>query len=83
MRVTVSFCGGCNPRHRRGALLEKWKVQFPALAFCIAEPDERPAVAISGCERACVSGALTVDGSEESIRQTERQLAAWNRMEAL
>jgi hypothetical protein len=47
-RVTVVYCGGCNPHIDRGAV---------AAELPIDDPDARPGatVLLSGCPRACVS----------------------------
>jgi hypothetical protein len=57
-RVTVVYCGGCNPHIDRAAI---------AAELPVDDPGARPgaAVHLSGCPRACASGhALVIAGDE-------------------
>ena len=65
MIVQVKYCGGCNPRYEREALLERLTKAFPQIDFqtqlCMAPA---AAVVICGCDAACaeVSGCIGSSG---------------------
>ena len=53
--IGVKFCGGCNPRYDRGALLQKIRDARPDWAIDIAEPGTvyKSLLVICGCTSAC------------------------------
>lgn len=59
MIVQVRYCGGCNPRYDREALLERLTKAFPEIEFR-TQPGSAPdaGMVICGCDAACaeVSG---------------------------
>lgn len=56
MRVGVKYCGGCNPRYDRTALLERLRRDFPALEIGIHKEGAQPdfALVLAGCPASCV-----------------------------
>jgi sulfite reductase beta subunit-like hemoprotein len=61
-RVTIVYCGGCNPHIDRTAVAG----QLP-----VDDADVRPGatVHVSGCPRACASGhLLTIQGKSDDVR---------------
>ncbi|MCI7679497.1 MAG: hypothetical protein MSS48_04725 [Clostridiales bacterium] len=53
--IGVKFCGGCNPRYDRGALLRKIRDAQPDWSIDIAEPGTvyKHLLVICGCTSAC------------------------------
>ena len=58
MTVKVKFCGGCNPRYDREALLGRLAETFPEISFR-SEPVEVPdaGLVICGCDAACADAS--------------------------
>lgn len=56
MKVGIKYCGGCNPRFDRAALVEKLEKEYGKveLTYDLADPQVEHIVAVCGCERACV-----------------------------
>ena len=57
MRVGVKYCGGCNPRYDRGALVRRLAAEFPGCAFGPAEGPMDFVLVVCGCARACAEHA--------------------------
>lgn len=57
MTVGVKFCGGCNPRYNRKALLQKLQQCAPHASFCPAGTCEEMDIllVLQGCHAACAS----------------------------
>lgn len=55
LRVGIKFCGGCNPRYDRPALVSRLAGRFPRVCFLpVAEGERYDAVAVvCGCLAAC------------------------------
>ena len=55
MLVGVKYCGGCNPRYDRGALVAQIKKALPAMRFEPVRPDQVYDVllVVSGCHVQC------------------------------
>lgn len=55
--IGVRYCGGCNPRYDRVALVKKLESFFPGERFAPAQPGaQHPAVvAVCGCPNKCVN----------------------------
>ena len=83
MRIGIKYCGGCNPRFRREAVVERLRRDFPNVLMTPAEdvgwtPDL--VVVICGCPSACathshlkgVYGALLVTSEREVERIASR-----------
>jgi hypothetical protein len=83
MKIRVKYCGGCNPRYDRKAVVERLKTAFPDTEFVEADGDgpfEHVAV-LCGCSAECAShGDLqgkhgkTVASSEEECQRLEEVL---------
>jgi len=57
-KVAVKYCGGCNPRYDRAALVSGVFEAFPELApALLTDPDIWLALLVSGCSRRCVANA--------------------------
>lgn len=56
VQVGVRYCGGCNPRFDRVALVRELARRFPQAAFSPAQPGSRYAavLAVCGCSAQCV-----------------------------
>ena len=64
-RVTIVYCGGCNPHIDRTAVAGELPVD---------DPDVPPGatVHVSGCPRACASQhLLTIQGNSDGVRSAE------------
>ena len=58
MIVQVKYCGGCNPRYEREALLERLTEAFPQIEFHTQTcRNPRAGLVICGCEAACADAA--------------------------
>lgn len=56
MRIAVKYCGGCNPRYRRGAMVERLRRGFTGIEVAAADesgPQTDLLVVICGCPSAC------------------------------
>ena len=55
MRIAVKYCGGCNPRYDRPAIVERLKKDMPGVGIVPAEGQQADYVAVlCGCKSACV-----------------------------
>lgn len=73
--VAVKYCGGCNPRYDRVALVRALEAAFPGVRFVPARPGEAGdlLLVVSGCRTACAGleglearlGRFTVRGPED------------------
>lgn len=80
-KIGVRYCGGCNPRYDRVALVRRLESFFPEQEFVPAEPGgSYPAVlVVSGCTARCadVSGLITpaliqLSGGEDLLPAREK-----------
>ena len=58
MTVLVKYCGGCNSRYDRAALVEKLRGEFPLVQFCYAGGGVTGAdmiLIVCGCPSKCAS----------------------------
>ena len=53
-RVRIHYCGGCNPRYDRTALVKHLAADFPALTFTY-DGDADLTLAVCGCSVACAA----------------------------
>ena len=55
MEVGVKYCGGCNPRYDRPAVLNKLKKKYSDVNFSYASEDKETdlLIVICGCTAAC------------------------------
>ena len=53
--VGVKYCGGCNPRYDRVALVQQLAAAFPRLSFSHARPEEPGDIllVVCGCSARC------------------------------
>lgn len=57
MKVRIKYCGGCNPRYDRRAVVERLRAGFPEDEF-VEMVDEGPfdrVIVICGCSATCAS----------------------------
>ena len=59
MRVRVKYCGGCNPRYDRKAVVERLRAAFPRVEFIERDEDEPydHVIVLAGCHSSCASHA--------------------------
>ena len=58
--VGVRYCGGCNPRYDRVAVVKALETRFPQVAFVPADSRQILTLLICGCSAQCVyRGDLT------------------------
>jgi|GEM_PF-487233 len=58
MHVTVKYCGGCNPRHDRAALIRRLREDFPGVSLGGADgagPEPDLVAVVCGCPSRCAS----------------------------
>ena len=79
--VGLRYCGGCNPRFDRVALVRELVRRFPQAAFSPAQPGSRYAavLAVCGCSAQCagredLDGEVLVLWSPEQFDQAARRL---------
>ena len=64
VRVWVHYCGGCNPRYDRVALVQALQGTFPGVYF-VPEQPKKPCLAVlavSGCPVQCARDRALGDG---------------------
>jgi len=57
MKIRVKYCGGCNPRHERKAVVDRLRVDFPQ-AEIVQTHEDGPfdyVAVIAGCTAACAA----------------------------
>lgn len=56
MKIGIKFCGGCNPKYDRKALLDKIREKFTDVNFQYFIPSDKYDLIwiISGCKSQCV-----------------------------
>ncbi len=84
LTVGVKYCGGCNPRYDRVALVEELAAAVPAARFVPARAGEPcgALLVVCGCAAACAStagleaplGRVTVRGREDLPRAVQALL---------
>lgn len=83
VRIGVRYCGGCNPRYDRVALVKQVAGCFPGVDFVPAQPGEHypAALVVCGCPALCVNvewldvpdgGLLYPNGPEDVPALCER-----------
>ena len=80
----MKYCGGCNPRYDRKAVVERLKTAFPDTEFVETGDDDGPfdhVIVLCGCSATCASHedlqgkhGKTVTSSEEECRHLEEIL---------
>ena len=80
-RVRIHYCGGCNPRYDRTALVQRLNADFPSLAFTY-DGDADLVLAVCGCSVACAAKqetgsciASTGPEDEDTLRAALNALA--------
>lgn len=58
MVIGIKYCGGCNPRYQREALVKKLKARFPSHTYVTLKEQKKCDIwlLVCGCPAACVSG---------------------------
>lgn len=57
MVIGIKYCGGCNPRYQREALVKKLKARFPSHTYVTLKEQKKCDIwlLVCGCPAACVS----------------------------
>ena len=80
-KAAVKYCGGCNPRFDRVALVAKLKEEFPQLEWTGAEESGAWLVlVVNGCGRRCAShdnlqgskGKIVISEMEDYVALREK-----------
>lgn len=78
MRVRIKYCGGCNPRYDRKAVVERLRAEFPEDEF-IEMGDEGPfdrVIVICGCSATCASHEDLYGLRGKTVLSTDEEYAA-------
>jgi hypothetical protein len=72
-RILVKYCGGCNPRYDRVALVEKLAASLKGKAELVYSESEGVdmVLAVQGCETACTDLSAFQDLEIRSITSVE------------
>jgi 4-hydroxybutyrate CoA-transferase len=82
MRIGMKYCGGCNPRFRRGSVAERLRRDFPDIELVPAEgpgPQLDLVVIVCGCPSACATldGRAGIHGSVLMADEEEYEKVAF------
>lgn len=74
MRIGIKYCGGCNSRYDRTAIVEQLKKDLPDSEFVSADPSVEMdfVVVITGCQSACAkTDGLTGKYGQKTIKRQD------------
>ncbi|HWS43288.1 MAG TPA: hypothetical protein VN421_09425 [Pseudoflavonifractor sp.] len=72
-KIGVRYCGGCNSRYDRVALVRRLEAQFPGWGFVPARPQAEYAalVVVCGCPARCVNISSLTAPAEKCVYITD------------
>jgi 4-hydroxybutyrate CoA-transferase len=81
LKIAVKYCGGCNPRFDRKALVAELLAEFPQLVAVKADdPGADLGLVVGGCTRGCAANAAVYGSNGKFILCAQGEypaLCAW------